>query len=147
MKPTCLFPCLIGLVFFLGCGRPPVTAVVRGRIMLGEDSLPGGLIRFHRADDMSRWSGGTIEADGGYTVPDAPLGRCAVTIDTSNLKNLPAPRRLPVGPGTPSPPGTPDASAPQAAYRLIAKKYATVESSPLVAEVKPGTNTLDFQVE
>lgn len=137
----------LGLMAHSGCGRPATTAEVRGRVSLDGAPLPGGLIRFFSAETATRWSGGTIEADGSYTVPDVPLGRCAVTIDTSNLKNLPVPRRAaPMADGS-SPPGTPDASQPLSAYRAIDVKFSAAATTPLGADVKPGRNVLDFQLE
>lgn len=136
---------LIGMVAFIGlvagCGRPPTTAVVRGRVSVAGEPLSGGLIRFYARDTPARWSGATIEADGTYAVPDVPLGECVITVDTSNLKGLPRPQRV----ATASDAG--DASAPQPEYRPIAAQYADVKSSPLAVEVKPGGNVHDFQVD
>jgi len=144
MDRRCLMLWALGFVAFMGCGRPPTSAVVRGRVVLGAEPLPGGLIRFYSDAAAGRWSGATIESDGSYVVPDVPLGRCTVTVDTSNLKNIPAPRRLP---GVPLPPGVAAESASQSVYRAVAPRYAAVQSSPLTVEVKPGENAHDFQVE
>jgi hypothetical protein len=134
----------LGCVACMGCGAPPTSAVVRGRVEFGTEPLPGGLIRFYSKTTAGRWSGATIEADGRYVVPDVPLGLCTVTVDTSNLKNIPAPRRLP---GVPLPPGVVDDAASQPVYRAVAPRFAAAQSSPLAVEVKPGENVHDIQVE
>lgn len=134
---------IIGISGCVGCGRPATTAAVRGRVTIKTSPLPGGLIRFHSVESESRWSGATIEGDGTYLVPDVPLGRCVVTIDTSNLKNLPAPRSVP---GAPVPPGGDPSLSPQR-YQPVAKHYATVEATPLKVEVKLGENVHDFMVD
>lgn len=140
---------VLGLTVCSGCGPPPTTALVRGRVTIGGDPLPGGLIRFFSSESekAARWSGGAIEADGSYAVPDAPLGRCTVTVDTSNLKNLPAPRPVAKMADGSLPPGTPDPSQPKTAYRPIAAKFSAAATSPLAVEVKQGKNVIDLQVE
>jgi hypothetical protein len=58
------------------------------KVTIDGQSVTGGSIRCHptAADTKSKPSGGVIGADGSYSVPDAPVGACKVTVDTGLAK-------------------------------------------------------------
>lgn len=133
----------------VGCGPPPTSGVVRGRVSVGDRPLSGGVIGFHSTQDAARWSAGQIAVDGTYLVPDAPLGPCAVTIDTSMLKDRPRFSDAAATTG-PTPGGLPGGSgvvAQEPEYVPIRKQFSNVDQSPLSATVMVGANSFDFGVE
>ena len=124
--------------------------------------VAGGSIRFHptAADSKSKPSGGVIGADGSYSVPDAPIGACKVTVDTGLAKGA-ATKNEPKGPGADvmkkmqgPPAGMPAMGGGNGAGFVSGTKpiaieaaYASAATTPLTAEVKRGANTHNFEVK
>lgn len=140
---------MLGLVLVFGCGPPPTSGVVRGTVSIGGQPLPGGVIGFHAMHDASRWSAGQIAPDGTYLVPDAPLGPCTVSIDTSLLKDRPrcSDATVTTGPTPGGLPGGSGAVAPEPEYTPIREQFSSIDQSPLSAAVVVGENSFDFSVE
>lgn len=133
----------------VGCGPPPTSGVVRGRVSIGDRSLPGGMIGFHSTQDAARWSAGQIAVDGTYLVPDAPLGPCTVTIDTTMLKDRPRFSAAAAADG-PTPGGLPGGSgivAQEPEFVPIRQQFGSIDQSPLSATITAGENRCDFSVE
>jgi hypothetical protein len=134
------------LVFFVGCGpRLPATAPVHGKITLGGKAMDAGRIAFHPA--AGRTALGTIAADGTYTLTTfrpgdgALLGKHRVTIEATKIVAPAAPRSLEeelrggaISPGVPR------------VQWLVPEVYSRPETTPLKADVEPGTNTINFDL-
>lgn len=136
-------------VVVLGCGPQPTSGVVRGRVSIGGRPLPGGMIGFHSTQDATRWSAGQIAVDGTYLVPDAPLGPCTVTIDTTMLKGRPRLSNATAADG-PTPGGLPGGSgvvAQEPEFVPIRQQFISVAQSPLSAAITAGENRFDFTVD
>ena len=102
-----------------------------------------------------------IGADGSYSVPDAPLGACTVTIDTGATKGAATKNAAAAGPGADimkkmqgPPAGMPAMGGGNGAGFVSGTKlvpieaaYASPATTPLKADVKRGANTHDFKVE
>jgi len=141
----------VGVFVMTGCGKPATKAVVRGDVTVAGKPLTGGLIGFYSANDPSRWSSGRIDGQGHYLVPDAPLGDCRVTVDTTMLRQRNR-QRSPLGEVTtePTPGGLPGGSGlppDEMVYVEIDKKFSENATTTLTAEVTHGENRLDFTVE
>lgn len=144
-----------------GGGGPP-SGSVTGKVTIDGQPLTGGSIRFHpaSAEAKSKASGGVIGPDGSYSVPDAPLGACKVTVDTGLAKGA-APKNEPKGPGADvmkkmqgPPAGMPAMGGGNGAgfgggtkAVPIEPAYTSPSTTPLTADVKRGTNTLNFEVK
>ena len=155
---VCLLVCLGGCS---GGGAPPSGAVT-GKVTIDGQPVTGGSIRFHptAADSKSKPSGGVIGADGSYSVPDAPIGACKVTVDTGLAKGA-ATKNEPKGPGAEvmkkmqgPPAGMPAMGGGNGAGFVSGTKpiaieaaYASAATTPLTAEVKRGANTHNFEVK
>lgn len=146
---TSIVGLILASVGMLGCSPSPTSAVIRGTVSVGGRPLPGGVIGFHSTSDAARWSAGQIGADGVYLVPDAPLGPCMVTIDTTMLKDRP--RISDAGETSgPTPGGLPGGSGlmlQEPHYVPIHEQFMRSDKSPLSATVVVGENSFDFTVE
>ena len=145
-----------------GSGAPPSGAVT-GKVTIDGQPVTGGSIRFHpvTADAKSRTSGGVIGADGSYSVPDAPLGACTVTIDTGATKGAATKNAAAIGPSADvmkkmqgPPAGMPAMGGGNGAGFVSGTKpvpieasYASPATTPLKADVKRGANTFNFEVK
>jgi hypothetical protein len=134
-----------------GCGGRGM-GQVKGRVTVGGVPVQGGTIMFYPADGPG--AVGQIAPDGTYTVSThkpgdgAVVGSHKVAIHATN-----------VGPGTLQEPKTLEDElrgsaansggkilVPGKVTWLVPEKYSTPEQSPLTAEVKPGRNTIDFDI-
>ena len=155
---TALLACLGGCS---GGGGPP-SGTVTGKVTIDGQPVTGGSIRFHptAADTKSKPSGGVIGADGNYSVPDAPVGACKVTVDTGVAKGAPV-KNEPKGPSADimkkmqgPPAGMPAMGGGNGPGFVSGTKaipiepaYTSASSTPLSAEVKRGANTFNFEVK
>jgi hypothetical protein len=124
---------LVLLVFLVGCGESK-TAPVSGRVKLKDGS------------DVSVLAGYslTFEAEGGKTSAVGELDRDgAFRLSTfgANDGAMPGKYRVAI-----SPPNNPDPDKPPTRSKLPAK-YANLETSGLTAEVKPGQNNIELELD
>ena len=137
------------ILLLAGCGGPsrPATVPVSGRVTYQGKPVPLGQIVFYPA--KGRPAMGAIGADGSYrlttfeTAGDgATPGRYRVTIQaTRTIGGGARPKSLEeelhgVGSG----------SGQTVTEWLVPEKYSRQESTPLTAEVKPGSNTINFDL-
>ncbi len=153
----------LAIVLIAGCnGGSPPSGSVAGKVTIGGQPLTGGSIKFHAtsADAKVKVSGGVIAADGSYSVPDAPIGACKVTIDTG-VRSGDKAKASPAGPGADvmkkmqgPPAGMPAmgggmgpgfASGEKAVP--IEAEFSAVTTTPLSADIKRGPNSLNFEVK
>src|SRR6266446_5377533 len=76
---------LVGLISAdAGCGtKYNARAVVKGKVTIGEKHLTAGTVAFFA--DGNRSGSGKIEEDGTYTISDAPIGDCKVTVSVPKM--------------------------------------------------------------
>lgn len=130
-----------------GCGRSlPETAIVRGQVTVGTNPLTEGMITFF--PEKGRAATSRIEPDGTFRLTTfkpgdgAILGQHRVTIDAVKLSGAVGPvptsfeEELVMG-GIPS--------GGQVVW-LVPQEYATLQTTKLTAEVKPGENEIDFDL-
>lgn len=143
---TAMFSAAAMLGLVVGCGRSlPAVAPVRGTVTRGGKPITQGMVAFQ--PEKGRMGVGTIGADGRFTITTfaagdgAIIGRHAVTIEAykqGSGSSLPA---------TGS--STADADVVHASgpvVWLVPEDYASVQTTPLTAEVKPGSNVIDFAI-
>jgi hypothetical protein len=135
----------LGLATLGGCARQRAT--VTGKVIFMNKPLTAGTVSFVAGPNLV--GTGRINADGTYTVNDAPVGDVTVTVETPKMG---------IGPmaGMPKPPpgvqGMPAEMQPQGGgdslkpVRVVPapEQYKTAESSPLKYTVKPGNQTYDI---
>jgi len=135
------------ILLLAGCGGPsrPATAPVSGRVTYQGKPVPLGQIVFY--PENGRPAVGSIGPDGSYrlttfeTVGDgATPGRYRVTIQAMRVtggghaKTFDEELR---GGGSPG---------PAKVEWLVPEECSRPETTPLMAEVKPGSNTIDFNL-
>ncbi len=152
-RPFCLpvfvvvFTVLVA--FVPGCGpRYPATVSVRGRITWEGEPVPDGRIAFWPAD--GRPALGELQPDGSYTLTSfhrgdgAVVGQYRVTIKATRIHFDGSTAGIDTpGPDSASedrPPGTPRIEW------LVPPQYEDRATTPLTAEVRPGTNIIDFEL-
>jgi hypothetical protein len=121
---------LAGLLAVAGCGGE-ATAPVSGLISYRSRPLDHGRVLFLTSD--GRAAATDIGTDGRYQIA-APLGECAVTVECR-------------GSGTPA--GGPDETGyvrMRPGPDLIPARYQSPAASGLKATVKPGANTVNFEL-
>jgi hypothetical protein len=139
-------PGIIGLVSLLlplglaGCGSPKAT--VTGKITYNGEPLGNGRVMFISQTDPTKAGAGSIQPDGTYTVPDAPVGPATVTVETippagggsSSLGSKAAEiSKPPPGMNMPMPQGGGGGK-----YVKIPDKYKAKDQSDLSYDVKSG---------
>ena len=141
---VCLLTCLAAT----GCGSQ---GSVSGKVSYKGEALGGGTVVFTsegRASDSS-----PIALDGTYHINKIPTGPVKVAVETKSARPIAAdPRR----PNMPTPPpdqmpaggtsayGTP--GAPTGKYVWIPDDYGDPAKSGLTYDVKPGSQTKDFDL-
>jgi hypothetical protein len=139
-------PILVLALLVAGCGGPsrPATAPVTGRVTYAGKPVPLGQIMFY--PEKGRPAMGAIGADGTYRLTTfangdgAMPGRFRVTIQAMRVTGPPAPKSLDeelrgIGGG-----------GKTTTEWLVPEKYSHQESTLLTAEVKPGSNTINFDL-
>ena len=133
------------LVTAAGCGpRRPETAPVSGRVTYQGKPVTAGRIVFQ--SEKGHMAVGTIVPDGSYRLTTfapgdgAMLGHYRVTVEAVRATGGSLPTSL-----------ADEARARAAAQKprvelLVPESYSELESTPLTAEVKPGPNTIDFNL-
>jgi hypothetical protein len=142
-------PLAAALLAAVGCSPAP-TAEVTGTVTVGGKPVPEGRIAFYPHN--GRAAVGTIGRDGRYTLTTfadgdgALLGPHKVTIDA---------RRVTMAAAAPEPKSLEEELAgkgkllggPRPVVEwLVPAKYAEPGSTTLTADVKPGRNTIDFEI-
>ncbi len=136
-----------------GCGQKKnaPTAVVRGKVTVGERSLGGGTIIFQLVDYPNVPNGTAyIRGDGTYeSKKNVPVGKCKVMVQTAYLNPNQPPPKL----------GDPPRKSPEDYVTLSADpktgkmftpipgKYEKVESTTLTFDVGGGENTYDIKLD
>lgn len=132
-------------VLWAGCGpRRPRTAPVRGRVTFDGAPVTEGRIFFH--PEEGRPAIGKLESDGMYELTtfkagDGALpGRYRVVIEATRTTGGAQPQSFEdelAGIG----------GAPGELVWLVPRTYSQRETTPLSAEVNPGRNVIDFDLE
>ena len=138
MVRTCLLPAgglFLGLMLLSGCGESAGDRhAVKGTVTFKGQPLDQGRIEFSRSEKEAPVTGANIE-NGKYTVPSLrglPPGNYRVAIWSNEGGKVPAADQLP---GEPPPPSK----------ERIPAKYNS--QSTLKADVKSGTDVLDFKLD
>jgi hypothetical protein len=129
-----------------GCGGPsrPATSAVTGRVTYAGKPVPLGQVMFY--PETGRPAMGAIGADGTYRLTTfdkddgAALGHFKVTITAMRVTGPPAPKSLEdeLRQGS--------AAGKTTIEWLVPEKYSRQESTTLTAEVKAGSNTINFDL-
>lgn len=110
-----------------GCGpahqTDPNRAVVSGVVTYNGKPLPAGTVSFETTDPPMA-SSALISEGGKYTTDRVPIGACKVSVSTASVQY-----------GNPS------------AYVAIPQKYEDAATSGLTAEIKPGENEKNFDLQ
>jgi Carboxypeptidase regulatory-like domain len=126
--------CLLGLALagVAGCGKPK--GVVTGKVTLkdGKPVSPGTIVTFWVGDNQA--IPGVTNAEGAYSVPNAPVGDAKVTV------TAPTPM-----PAVPVPGGKGEAAPPKVIP--IPAKYKDKSATPLKFKVEPGTHEFNITIE
>jgi hypothetical protein len=139
----------VGCLLAFGCGpKLPQTSPVSGKVTVAGQPVTTGRIMFQ--PENGRPAIGAIEPDGTYRLTTfqrddgAVSGKHRVTIEAfegPTVKNPTTFAEEVGGKGSLTP-----ASGKFARRWIVPETYAQRDSSPLTAEVKPGTNTIDFKL-
>lgn len=140
---------LLGVLLLMmsatGCGtRYPETATVTGKVTYKGQPLPLGRVSFW--PPQGRPAAGEIKPDGTYTLTSFRQDDGA--IPGIHRVSITARRAIAAGagPSSSSVATTPGWGDNPAVEWLIPKHYEQAETSNLTAEVRPGKNTIDFDL-
>jgi hypothetical protein len=121
---------LLALVL-AGCGGGSQTGRVSGKFVYQGQPVVGVVVNLYCAKE-GIGAHGFLDAGGMYSIQDAiPVGEYAVYLT----------RLMAV------PPDHPDAGKPLPKASSFPSRYLLQESSGLIATVKPGANTVDFELK
>ncbi len=134
-----------GCIFWAGCGpRRPRTAPVRGTVTFAGQPVTEGRIFFHPEEGRSAIGrlgpDGTFELTTFKTGDGAVPGRYRVVVEATRTTGGYQPQSFEEelsGVG----------NVPGEVEWLVPKRYAQLETTPLSAEVGPGRNTIDFDLQ
>lgn len=144
----------LGIALFavvcMGCGAGVKIAPVRGRITINGRPVTEGQITFYPVAGNMAY--GSIGADGEYRLTTfdngdgALVGKHQVVILATKITGPPSPatleEELRIGGGG----GTLPADSGGLEW-IVPEKYSDRSQTPLTAEVKPGSNTIDFSLD
>src|SRR5262249_24581959 len=147
---TAAFLLLMALLLTaVGCGGTYKNrGKVKGTVVFFDKHLTAGTVTFQTED--GRIGSGNIDFNGNYTVSDAPVGSCKVTVAAPRVANAPAASRHPPKPRPGMPPmQAPGAGGPEDTSTLvdpskivqIPGKYASPDPSGLTFLVERGEQT------
>ena len=129
---------IMGIV---GCGSN-AKARVKGKVKFSDKYLNAGTVAFLSKDGQI--GSGSIDAEGNYDVPDAPVGEVTITVKVPSL---------PIGPGgfqkppkglPPGDSGTTSAMADPRRMIQIPLKFSIPAQSGLTYTVQKGENTYEI---
>jgi hypothetical protein len=140
---------IVLLTAAVGCGSNyKKKGVVKGTVVFFDKHLTAGTVAFQTED--GRIGSGNIDFNGNYTVSDAPVGSCKVTVSAPKVANVPAGLKNAAKP----PPGMPPMQAPGGAGAddsttlvdpskivQIPGRYSDPERSGLTFTVERGEQT------
>jgi hypothetical protein len=136
----------------VGCGpNYKSRGIVKGQVVFFDKKLTAGTVAFTTQD--GRVGSGNIDFNGNYTVTDAPLGSCTVTVTVPKLANMPTGGN--VGPKPPGnnmppmrPPGGPDTDdkplIDPSKIVQIPVKYSKTDTSNITFTVEKGEQTYNI---
>ncbi|MBX9628457.1 MAG: carboxypeptidase-like regulatory domain-containing protein [Gemmataceae bacterium] len=76
-------------LFSAGCGTDyKARGEVKGKVTAGGKPLTAGSVMFHNPEGLT--ASASIDADGNYTLPDAPVGDCQVTVRVPSMPTDPS---------------------------------------------------------
>jgi hypothetical protein len=147
---TAGFLVLIGLLAAsAGCGvNYKAKGIVKGQVVFFDKKLTAGTVSFQTADGRS--GAGNIDFNGNYTVTDAPVGPCTVTVTVPKVSGMPPGMKAAAKPpGTNMPPMKQPGSAETEDASLIdpskivqiPTKYSKTDTSGLTFTVERGEQT------
>jgi hypothetical protein len=128
-----------------GCGKG--TGFVTGKVTYRDKPVPSGAVTFHGAN--GRTDSGSLDAEGNYTIPQAPVGPVKVTVVTG-LPPGPAPViRRPGGEKPPQHPGEKAGGTGPAPRKhvVLPKKYEDPQQSGLTFTVTSGAQTINIPLQ
>jgi hypothetical protein len=118
-------------------------ASVSGKVIYKDQPLGGGTIRFVSLTDDNQSNTARINADGTFTLSNAPVGECRVLVETESarvdvsafLKNLPPDAKV-------------DRSKIPAPMKYVPldTRYNDPKDSPLRLTIKPGNQTVEVVI-
>jgi hypothetical protein len=120
------------LVILSGCSR---TASVSGTVTLNDAPLKGGGVITFQPVNGGVGTSGTIADDGTYTIPNAPVGECSVTLGSGSVKQY-----------FNTPKDKPKIGIPRS-LNNVPKKFADPGTSGLKFTVKSGQQTIDIRLD
>jgi hypothetical protein len=147
---TAVLLVLAGVLFLsAGCSSRS-RGVVKGKVEFFGKKLTAGTVAFQTTD--GRVGSGNIDFNGNYTVTDAPLGPCTITVRVPQTGQMPGGMKAPKPPpGMPAmkPPGgeAEDSGAgliDPSKIVQIPGKYAKTDTSGLTFTVERGEQTHDI---
>jgi hypothetical protein len=144
---------LLGIlaVLLLGCDGAPRKGTLKGKLLYKNRPVTGANVTFFDEQNNPVYPG-MVEVDGNFLFAELPLGKLKVTIETESFaenKEL-DPATMPLQPGEdPSkmPRRPPSHKAKMPVYRPIPLHYADVKTTPLVVEVKAGTQQVVWELK
>lgn len=128
---------LLPLLAF-GCARPNA---VTGKVTIDGEPLPAGAVTFLCDGGKRPVIAGPIGADGTYTIPDPPVGRARVSVETFEPEPKPNPGVNPQA-GIDYSLGWQDTGP----YVPIPRRYGSVKTSGIECTIKPGAQTFDIRL-
>jgi len=142
----------VALLVVAGCGPGlPEVAKVSGRVTCDGKPVTTGTIQFW--PDQGRSARGTIQPDGTYSLTTftdqdgAVLGKHTVTIEATKVEAaMPALKSTDEEIAYFSKRDAPTIAAPKI-ERLVPEKYSRRETTDLTAEVGPGPNEINFNLQ
>ena len=117
-KYSCvMIACAVALT---GCSQEtaePTSAIVIGTASVDGKPASGGMLTLSSVDDSRKRATGFVRMDGTFRLAGAPIGKCKVALDTSEMA-MRAPDR----------------------YVAVPKKYQYLSTTDFEIELKPGEN-------
>jgi len=143
------------LMLTAGCGPDYKSrGVVKGKVTRAKKPLTTGTVMFYGKNGMT--ASASIDGDGNYSMTDAPLGECRVTVTVQGLPADPSVRarlqgkgpKMPEGPHDPAKAGAEMPAATRVPREVVPidSKYSDPESSGLSFTVKKGEQTYDIDL-
>ena len=154
-RPAALLVGFAALVGLMGCGNSQgARATVKGKVTIGDKALTAGTVTFTNKEN--RVGAATINADGDYTMGDAPVGDCTVAVSVPNVAGMAAmlakkgAGKAPAGLENMKAPdgtgGTPGPALDPSKIVPIPPKYSVPETSGLTYKVVSGSQTHDIKL-
>jgi hypothetical protein len=137
--------CVVVVFSLAGCGSETGNrAVVKGQVKLGDTPLNQGSVTFQAKDN--RRGSGSIDANGNYTVADAPIGEVSVAVFVTPRPKVPVFKtKAPKGVPLQNPAGGENmaggAAIDPAKVVYIPEKYGDPATSGLTYTVERGEQT------